>query len=71
MVSSGCSTPYHDQMDMDLDDAPVAGNMENRSPALSRKTVQDFCCPSFLLQEHHLGPYPFGHDMEWINQRTP
>ena len=35
MVSSGRSTPYHDRMDMDLDDAPVAGNMENRSPELS------------------------------------
>ncbi len=32
MVSSGRSTPYHDQMDIDLDDAPIVGNMENRSP---------------------------------------
>ena len=38
MVSPGRSTPYHDQMDMDLDDAPVVGNMENRSPELSYET---------------------------------
>jgi len=41
MVSSGRSTPYHDRMDMDLDNAPVAGNMENRSPELSYKTEQE------------------------------
>jgi len=28
-------------MDMDLDNAPVAGNMENRSPELSYKTEQE------------------------------
>ena len=41
MVSSGRSTPYHDRMDMDLDDAPIAGNMENRSPELSYESEQE------------------------------
>ena len=40
MVSSSRSTPYHDRMDMDLDDASVAENMENRSPELSYETEQ-------------------------------
>ena len=41
MVSSGRSTPYHDRMDMDLDNAPVAGIMENISPELSYEMEQE------------------------------
>ena len=41
MVSSGRSTPYCDRMDMDLDEAPVAGHSNNGSPELSYETEQD------------------------------
>ena len=41
MVSSGRSTLYHDQMDMDLDDAHIADNTDNSNPDLSYKTEQE------------------------------
>ena len=41
MVSSGRSTPYCDRMDMDLDEAPVAGDMNIGNPELSYETEQD------------------------------
>ena len=41
MVSSGRSTPYHDRMDMDLDDAHVADNTDNGNPDLSYETEQE------------------------------
>ena len=41
IVSSGCSTPYHDQMDMDLDDAHVADNTDNGNPDLFYETEQE------------------------------
>ena len=40
MVSSGRSTPYHNRMDMDIDDSPVEGNMEYGNPELSYETEQ-------------------------------
>ena len=41
MVSSGCSTPYCDRMDMDLDEDPVAGVVNIGSPELSYEIEQD------------------------------
>jgi len=41
LASSGRSTPYHDRMDMDLDDANIAGITENNIPELSYKTEQE------------------------------
>ena len=41
MVSSGRSTPYCDRMDMDLDEAPVLGDVNSGSPELSYETEQD------------------------------
>ena len=41
MVSSGRFTPYCDHMDMDLDETPVAGAVNIRSPELSYETEQD------------------------------
>ena len=38
LASSGWSTPYHDWMDIDLDDANVADNMDNGNPELSYET---------------------------------
>ena len=41
MVSSGRSTPYHDQIDMDPDDAPTIGEIANEHLELSYKTEQE------------------------------
>ena len=41
LASSGRSTPYHDWMDMDLDDANVADNKDNSNPELSYETEQE------------------------------
>ena len=41
IVSSGRSTPYCDHMDMDLDEAPVSGGSNIRSPELSYESEQD------------------------------
>ena len=41
MVSSGRSTPYHDWMDMDLDNAYVADNTDNNNPDLSYEIEQE------------------------------
>ena len=38
MVFSGRSTPYHNRMDMDIDDSPVEGNTEYGNPELSYET---------------------------------
>ena len=41
MVSSGHSTPYHDKMDIDLDDAPTTGGIDNEHLDLSYETEQE------------------------------
>ena len=41
MVSSGRSTPYHDRMDTDPDDAPTIGEIANECLELSYETEQE------------------------------
>ena len=41
MVSSGQSTPYHDRMDTDPDDAPTIGEIANERLELSYETEQE------------------------------
>jgi len=41
IVFSGCSTPYHDRMDTDPDDAPTIGEIANERLELSYKTEQE------------------------------
>jgi len=38
MGFSGCSTPYHDRMDTDSDDAPTIGETANKRLEMSYKT---------------------------------
>ena len=41
LASSGRSTPYHDRMDMDLDEDNVADIAKNSFPELSYETEQE------------------------------
>ena len=41
MVSSGHSTPYHDRMDTDPDDAPITREISNECLELSYETEQE------------------------------
>ena len=41
LASSGRSTPYHNRMDIDLDDINVADSLNNSAPELSYETEQE------------------------------
>ena len=67
MVSSGRSTPYCDRMDMDLDETPVAGDANIRSPELSYETEQDNALRSGKAADSENNTRPTGVN----NEATP